>query len=211
MKGIVRSVRWHDRTGLVWGPLTRWRDCLRRITRVSNDSRLHTDQLAYSSVAEGWASPPFWKNGRIAGRVDGVGDRNARGSLVVAILLMGAATVFIAQRGYLAAASARLYAQSRQNVRQRGWRWNRKKSHSRSKGRKKAPPRGSTDRRRQAADRSSNYRELPAVCQGSDPGNRELEVEFKGQQHVMRSTSFFTLCYLGSQDCSTTNCRMSHC
>lgn len=43
-----------------------------------------------------------------------------------------------------------------------------------------------------AADRTpttGNVKAQQSSGQGSDPGNRELEVELKGQQHVMRSTS----------------------
>lgn len=84
--GFVRAVRWHVRIGFVWGPLTRWRDCLVRITRISYFYQTICSSIDVLIRRRGAGFSAILEKGRIVGRVDGVGARSTRGSWDVAIL-----------------------------------------------------------------------------------------------------------------------------
>lgn len=97
MKGIVRAVRWHDRIGFVWGPLTRWRDCLSSIEHISctNWIPLWSTDVLIRRLGAGFSA--MLEKSRVAGRVDGIGARSARGSWDVAVLRAAVEAAIIAQ------------------------------------------------------------------------------------------------------------------
>lgn len=172
VRGIVRSVRWHHRVGLVWSPLTRWRDCLVRIAHIS-----YVNQTAYDAIdvlirrrKAGFSA--IFEMSRIVGWVDSVGARNPRGSWDVAILRAVFEAMFIVQKQNFRAENTERRAESDRDGRQCS-------CHQRHKSRigameeKGGPsPRGSSQDVRPPI--GANYRGSLAAARGSTRGSGSL-------------------------------------
>lgn len=171
MRGFVRAVRWHVRIMFVWGALTRWRDCLVRITLISYVYQTPCRSIGVLIRRRGAGFSAILEKCRIVGRVDGVGARSTRGSWDVAILRQVVEAMIILQRQYLKQKGSDLCTKSAQEGRQYGGHQHRKAESEQRKGRGPSPRGSSQDVRPPIG---ANYRGSLAAARGSTRGTGSL-------------------------------------